>query len=178
MRRRTWYFPPALVALLFAFYPPAASAWFILLPASIVAAVVLYRRELAVAPPDDAVTVEAVEKMEVNAEEQKSSTMETVIDSPSWGAAVTMFVYLIAMRVYKSKAGLIWLIALFVAPVLWVVLIIFPWSFFVLKAKHIAWQTREWRDFDDFLACQRIWDRWSKGIVAIAGAAIVVSIFM
>ena len=36
-----------------------------------------------------------------------------------------------------------------------------------LKGRRIAWESRKWKDYNDFEACQRIWDRWALWILAM-----------
>ena len=59
--------------------------------------------------------------------------------------------------------------SLTVAGVLWLV----PWLYYTFVGKSIAWRTRPWRDFEDFLACQRKWDSWAKWIFAVTASVIV-----
>lgn len=82
-----------------------------------------------------------------------------VIYSPSWGATFG-FIYLLAMRAWKDAIlsfilGLIPLINIGV------------FIYYVVQGKRIAWRTRQWQGFQDFLNCQRIWDKWAKWILAI-----------
>jgi hypothetical protein len=46
-----------------------------------------------------------------------------------------------------------------------------------IYGKRIAWQSRQWRDFDDFLACQRKWTTWAVwlSILSAIGFLIIVS---
>ncbi|HEV2440566.1 MAG TPA: hypothetical protein VGX97_10950 [bacterium] len=99
-----------------------------------------------------------------------------VIESPSYGAAFFNWIYLLAMRAW-GHAALAFVFTLLVPPTFWIV-----WIVYGMYGKRIAWQTRRWRDFDDFLACQRAWTRaavvWTIVIVAIMLFGIILSILV
>ena len=101
-----------------------------------------------------------------------SPEQQRVIDSASWGAAIFGFIYLIWMNAQTHA-----LIALLGSAVPGVNIV--AWMYYVMKGKQLAWQFRKWKGFDDFLSCQRIWDRWAKRVFAIVlafGVLIVVLI--
>ena len=117
------------------------------------------------------------------AQEQTMSPDQVhVINSGSWGAAMLNFVYLFFMRLY---APAVLLAALQVAgyvvsgPRALSILIKAATSvlsiLFIFIAKRLAWTSRPWRNYEDFLACQRVWDRWGKGL--FLGALIAVGLF-
>lgn len=95
----------------------------------------------------------------------------TVIDSVSYGAAFFNWIYLAAMRAWGHV-----LLALIITAVFWPA----AWIIYGMYGKRIAWRTRRWRDFDDFLACQRVWTRaaivWTIVIGAIVLAGLILSI--
>jgi hypothetical protein len=88
-----------------------------------------------------------------------------VIESPSYGAAFFNWIYLIAMRAWAHALVAIVLTALF-WPLAWIVYGIF--------GKRIAWTSRQWRDFDEFLAVQRAWTRWAVVWTVVIGAFMLV----
>ena len=96
-----------------------------------------------------------------------------VIESPSYGAAFFNIIYLAAMRAWLHV-----LFALIMTAVFWPA----AWIIYGMYGKRIAWQTRRWRDFDDFLACQRAWTRaaivWTIVIGAIMLAGLILSIIL
>ena len=96
-----------------------------------------------------------------------------VIESPSYGAAFFNIIYLVAMRAWLHV-----LFALIMTAVFWPA----AWIIYGMYGKRIAWQTRRWRDFDDFLACQRAWTRaaiaWTIVIGAIMLAGLLLSIIL
>lgn len=94
-----------------------------------------------------------------------------VIESASYGAAFFNWIYLAAMRAWGHM-----LLALIITAVFWPA----AWIIYGMYGKRIAWKTRRWRDFDDFLACQRAWTRaaivWTIVIGAILLAGMLLSI--
>jgi hypothetical protein len=111
------------------------------------------------------------------------AVQDQVIHSPSWGAAAFGPAYLLAMRAYRHAGGLILAIVLFVAAQLYpdplaslgqlpLVVLVAAWGATVVGGRRVAWRTRRWQDFADFLACQRAWDRWGKGGLAVAAVLI------
>ena len=111
------------------------------------------------------------------------AVQDQVIHSPSWGAAAFGPIYLLAMRAYAHALGLIVVIALLINAQLyparleslgWLPLAVLAVAWFAsaLGGKRVAWRTRRWRDFADFLACQRVWDRWGKGGLTVAAVLI------
>lgn len=89
-----------------------------------------------------------------------SSEQARVVNSGSWGATFG-FIYLIAMK--ANTHALIAFIGSLV-PVVNIAVFIY----YILKGKQLAWQFRSWKSFDDFLACQRIWDKWAKWLIGIS----------
>lgn len=87
-----------------------------------------------------------------------------VISSGSWGAACFTWIYLLAMRAWGHA-----LLAFVGTLVFWPAVTIL----YGMYGKRIAWQTRQWRDFDDFLACQRKWTTWAV-VVSVAAAVVMV----
>ncbi len=85
---------------------------------------------------------------------------DRVINSGSWGAAIFTWIYLIAMRAYPH-AVIVFLLS-FIPLVQFVI-----WIYCMVIGKRLAWTKRTWRGFDDFLACQRIWDKWAKWFFGI-----------
>ncbi len=94
-----------------------------------------------------------------------------VVESGSWGAAIFTWVYLLAMR--SPKDALI----LFLLQVIPIVNLV-SWVYYILNGKKLAWANRTWQGFDDFLACQRIWDRWGKVCFAIIAGLTVLGILL
>ena len=109
--------------------------------------------------------------------------MDKVLNSPSWGAFVFNWLYLAYMRAYRHFA-----VALTASVLSYVlttvsdsafsltlagVLGLTPWLYYTFVGKSIAWRTRRWDDFEDFLACQRKWDSWAKWIFGITASVIV-----
>jgi hypothetical protein len=96
-----------------------------------------------------------------------------VIESGSYGAAFFNWIYLAAMRAWGHM-----LLALIITAVFWPA----AWIVYGMYGKRIAWQTRRWRDFDDFLACQRAWTRaaivWTMVIGAIVLAGMILAIIL
>jgi len=99
-----------------------------------------------------------------------------VIESPSYGAAFFNWIYLLAMRAW-GHAALAFVFSIIVSPTFWIV-----WIVYGMYGKRIAWKTRQWRDFDDFLASQRAWTRaavvWTIVIGAIMLAGLILSIIL
>lgn len=100
-----------------------------------------------------------------------SAEQGRVVNSGSWGAGAFGFVYLIAMKAHAH--ALIAFIGSFV-PLVNVAV----WIYYILKGKQLAWQFRPWKSFDDFLTCQRIWDRWAKWIIGISAAVVVLALIL
>ncbi len=111
------------------------------------------------------------------------AVQDQIIHSPSWGAAAFGPIYLLAMRAYAHALGFIVVIVLLVIADLypdhlesleWLPLAVLAVAWFAsaLGGKRVAWRMRRWRDFGDFLACQRVWDRWGKGGLAVAAVLI------
>jgi len=94
-----------------------------------------------------------------------------VIDSPSYGAAFFNWIYLLAMRAWGHA-----LLALVLTGVFWPL----AWIVYGIFGKRIAWHSRRWRDFDDFLACQRAWTRaavvWTVVIAALMAIAMLLGV--
>lgn len=88
-----------------------------------------------------------------------SSEQRRALESGSWGAAIG-FIYLISMKAHTHA-----LIA-FIGSLIPIVNLV-VWIYYIMKGKQLAWQFRAWKGFDDFLTCQRIWDRWAKWLFAI-----------
>jgi hypothetical protein len=42
-----------------------------------------------------------------------------------------------------------------------------------VTGKRVAIKHRRWNNFDDFLACQRTWDNWTKWLMLLIGTAAV-----
>jgi hypothetical protein len=96
-----------------------------------------------------------------------------VVESPSYGAAFFNWIYLLAMRAWGHA-----LLALILIAVFWPA----AWIVYGMYGKRIAWQSRRWRDFDDFLACQRAWTHaaivWTMVIVALILAGMILSLLV
>ncbi|HLY20928.1 MAG TPA: hypothetical protein VKT83_00505 [bacterium] len=96
-----------------------------------------------------------------------------VIESPSYGAAFFNWIYLLAMRAWGHA-----LLALILIAVFWPA----SWIVYGMYGKRIAWQSRRWRDFDDFLACQRAWTRaavvWTMVIAALLLVGMILSLLV
>jgi hypothetical protein len=89
-----------------------------------------------------------------------SETQIRVINSWSWGAASFSWIYLLSMKSGKD--------ALIAFLLQWIPLInLAVFVYYGINGKKAAWATRNWRDFDDFLACQRLWDSWAKWVLGI-----------
>lgn len=105
---------------------------------------------------------------------------ESVINSPSWGAAIFSPLYLAEMHAWGHAGIAVLLGILSTTRILdW----FFPalgmifWGYCALYGKRIAWTTRQWRGFEDFLDCQQIWDKWGKAgfvvLLVVLGGAIL-----
>lgn len=98
-----------------------------------------------------------------------------VVESGSYGAAFFNWIYLLAMRAW-GHALLAFVFGMIFLPMVWIV-----WIAYGLFGKRIAWQTRRWRDFDDFLACQRAWTRAAVvctiliAVIILAGMILVMT---
>jgi hypothetical protein len=96
-----------------------------------------------------------------------------IIESPSYGAAFFNWIYLLAMRAWGHA-----LLALIITAVFWPA----AWIIYGVYGKRIAWQSRRWRDFDDFLACQRAWTRaaivWTMVIAALVLVGMILSLLV
>ncbi len=100
-----------------------------------------------------------------------AETQVRVINSWSWGAAVFTSIYLLAMK--SNKDALIALLLQFIPLVNLGV-----WIYYGVNAKKAAWTNRSWKGFEDFLACQRIWDAWAKWLLGIGIALFVLAYFL
>ncbi|MDI6771537.1 MAG: hypothetical protein QME77_03005 [bacterium] len=107
------------------------------------------------------------------------AVQDQVISGPSWGAAALGPLYLLAMRAHTHALGLTLAILLLAfarfhperpESLEWILAAVLAavWFASVVGGKRAAWSSRRWRDFADFLACQRTWDRWGKGVLAVA----------
>ena len=123
--------------------------------------------------------------MGINPRLPNLAVQDRIIHSSSWGAAAFGPVYLLAMRAYAYGVSLSLVIILFVAaqlypgrpkPLEWLpgVALAVAWLASAMGGKRVAWRTRRWRDFADFLACQQAWDRWGRGGFALAAVLIAV----
>jgi hypothetical protein len=96
-----------------------------------------------------------------------------IIESASYGAAFFNWIYLLAMRAWGHA-----LLALIITAVFWPA----AWIIYGVYGKRIAWQARRWRDFDDFLACQRAWTRaaivWTMVIAALVSVGMILSLLV
>lgn len=96
-----------------------------------------------------------------------------IIESASYGAAFFNWIYLLAMRAWGHA-----LLALIITAVFWPA----AWIIYGVYGKRIAWQTRRWRDFDDFLACQRAWTRaaivWTMVFAALILVGMILSLLV
>lgn len=92
-----------------------------------------------------------------------------VIESGSWGAAAFTWIYLLAMQAQRDMV--IALLGGFV-PIINIVV----WIYYMINGKKLAWANRTWQGFDDFLACQRIWDRWAKWFLGVVVVLVVLGI--
>lgn len=92
-----------------------------------------------------------------------------IVESGSWGAAAFTWIYLLAMQAHKDMV--ISLVGGFV-PVVNIVV----WIYYIINGKKLAWAHRPWQGFEDFLACQRIWDRWAKWFLGIVVVLAVLGI--
>ena len=114
--------------------------------------------------------------------EKMTSFQSQIINSGSWGATLGIF-YLIGMQAWT------WLLIYIGVYILSAFMIGIPgiilFFYLVFKGKSIAWQTRKWENFDQFLNVQRIWDKWGKiyyivvvviGIIGILAAMILVAL--
>ena len=100
-----------------------------------------------------------------------------IINSPSWGVLQFGFVYLGSMRAWVH-AGVLFvaeLVGYALRDSAGAVLILVPLGYYVLKGKRLAWTSRPWRDFDDFLSCQRYWDTAAKALLGIGVVFVAVS---
>ncbi len=94
-----------------------------------------------------------------------------VIHSGSWSVAGFSWIYLLAMKLYKDA------LILFLLGFLPVVNLVAS-IYYIINGKKLAWASRTWQGFDDFLACQRIWDRWSKILIGILVGFAVLGILL
>ncbi|HEY6071835.1 MAG TPA: hypothetical protein VIV15_00215, partial [Anaerolineales bacterium] len=86
---------------------------------------------------------------------------EAFINRWSWGGAVGEWIYLFSMQAPK-QAVIVLLISLI--PYLGGLAM---FVYVGLKGRSIAWQSRKWKDYEDFVACQRIWDKWGVWIFGV-----------
>lgn len=103
--------------------------------------------------------------------------MERAINTPSWAAFVFNWLYLAYMRAYRhfALALIAWILSAAVATAsqsdFWQVVVagiaFLQWLYYGFVGKSIAWRSRTWRDFEDFLSCQRTWDEWAKLVVLV-----------
>lgn len=98
--------------------------------------------------------------------EKALPNQDDVLGSGSWGALLGIF-YLIAMRAW------VWVV---VVIALSVVSGLFPslgiisailMIYLIIKGKDIAWKSRKWKDFQEFLTVQRAWDLAGKIIFGV-----------
>jgi hypothetical protein len=113
-----------------------------------------------------------------------ATVVSRVIHSPSWGAFAFGPIYLAAMRAWWH--ALILFLAQFVgrsleqsatdagSVYLGAVVQLVPWIIYTWTGKRLAWSHRRWRDFDDYLACQRLWDKWAKGVAVTMLALLLI----
>ncbi|MGQ0548575.1 MAG: hypothetical protein ACT4PY_02770 [Armatimonadota bacterium] len=89
-----------------------------------------------------------------------TSDQTKIVQSGSWGAAGFSWIYLLAMQAHRDMV-----ISLLggIVPIVNIAV----WVYYIINGKKLAWANRTWQGFDDFLACQRIWDRWAKWLVGI-----------
>ncbi len=92
-----------------------------------------------------------------------------IVQSGSWGAAGFSWIYLLAMQAHRDMV--ISLLGGFI-PIVNIVV----WVYYIINGKKLAWANRTWQGFDDFLACQRIWDRWAKLLLVVVGGLAVLGI--
>jgi hypothetical protein len=100
-----------------------------------------------------------------------TQSQQQVINSGSWGAGGFGFIYLLSMKAYTHA------IVSFVLSLIPIVNIV-VFVYYVINGKRLAWANRQWQGFDDFLSCQRIWDRWAKwwfGILVVSAILYAVS---
>jgi len=90
-----------------------------------------------------------------------------VINSGSYGAAFFNWIYLVAMRAWGHAV-----LAFILDAVFWPA----AWVIYGIYGKRIAWQSRRWRDFNDFVACQRVWTQWAVWITVILAVVMVLGI--
>jgi len=123
--------------------------------------------------PDPSTTGEPRQNGQVN-DSQTVTHLDTaarrVIYSPSWAAFVFGPIYLASMRAWWH--ALIWSLVLLGGDYfsddppsqlfVWTIRIA-SWIAYTWIGKRLAWSRRRWRTFDEFLACQRLWDKWAKG---------------
>ncbi|TMJ10357.1 MAG: hypothetical protein E6G98_07645 [Bacillati bacterium ANGP1] len=97
---------------------------------------------------------------------------EASINRWSWGGGMFEWIYLSAMN--ANQRGIVVLLISLIPYLGALAMFIYVG----LKGRRIAWESREWKDYDDFEACQRIWDRWALWILAmgiVLGALVVLS---
>jgi len=87
-----------------------------------------------------------------------------IIESPSWGSLLGL-IYLIAMQSWVHVLILV-VLSLFSWVMAGVPTLVF-FVYLIVKAKSIAWKSRKWESFDQFLGVQRAWDLWAKIILAL-----------
>jgi len=93
-----------------------------------------------------------------------SDQEKQIIESPSWGATLGFF-YLIGMEAWSWFA--IFIAASVVSSFLLGLPLIVLAIYLVYKGKSIAWKSRTWKDFNQFLTVQRMWDRWGKVLLVV-----------
>ena len=84
---------------------------------------------------------------------------DRIINSGSWGATLGIF-YAAGMGAWGWFAGL------FVAALIYPLYMVL-WIIFIVNGKSIAWKTRKWQSFEQFLAVQKAWDLWGKILFVI-----------
>jgi|GEM_PF-7091766 len=117
----------------------------------------------------------------INRKEEIDDFQNHVINTCSWAAAVFPGWYFIFMgdwgffwlflfagalsSVAKNSSNLYALFLVLPALLLWI------WG--VCFGKRVAWNTRKWKDFDQFLAVQRKWDLAAKVWLVISSLLLI-----
>ena len=106
--------------------------------------------------------------LEIN--ESLTEEQSKIINSGSWGATLGIF-YLIGMQswVWLLIVLGVGVVSSFLAGIPSLVMMIY----LIVKGKDIAWKTRRWKSFDEFLMVQRTWDFWGKILFGFQMLAIV-----
>lgn len=90
--------------------------------------------------------------------------------SGSWGAFVFGPFYFLAQKAYVT--ALIVLLFLFIPIFGWA-----GWVYYAFSAKQVAFKKRKWKNYEDFLRCQRNWDMAAKICLIVIPIAFIFTVY-